>query len=210
MYLDIGWLSTQGQQQGRELGKLQRQLEQGESLLVEELDTFERALAILDQESKEIPAEIVGRVQAFQAQQTHQEEQAAHSQVQDEQLRDHILKEDEIWANDQANYKSELTWYKKQREEVKSACSQLPEILIQTLYYRSPLWMKLRQRGNKQPQSTRQCIVKEGSRNRMTYNGRCSILQNIIHVRKDQPNYILRANARASMYYWTQEPVVSC
>ena len=96
MYLDIGWLSTQGQQQGRELGKLQRQLEQGESLLVEELDTFERALAILDQESKEIPAEIVGRVQAFQAQQTHQEEQAAHSQVQDEQLRDHILKEDEI------------------------------------------------------------------------------------------------------------------
>ena len=36
MYLDIGRLSSEGQQQARALGKLQRRLEQGESILVEE------------------------------------------------------------------------------------------------------------------------------------------------------------------------------
>ena len=41
MYLDIGRLSIQGQQQARDLGKLQRRSEQGESILVEELNMFE-------------------------------------------------------------------------------------------------------------------------------------------------------------------------
>jgi len=41
MYLDVGRLSTQGQQQARELGKLQHWLEQGMFILVEQLDIFE-------------------------------------------------------------------------------------------------------------------------------------------------------------------------
>jgi len=81
MYQDIGRLSTQGQQQGRALGKLQHRLEQGESILVEELDMFERTISMLDQESKNIEAEIVAKVQAeFQAQQAPKVEQAEHSQ----------------------------------------------------------------------------------------------------------------------------------
>jgi len=80
MYLDIGQLSTLGQQHARELGKLQRRLEQGESILVQELDMFEQAIGILDQESKDIQAEMVARVQAeLQAQQARQDEQAVQS-----------------------------------------------------------------------------------------------------------------------------------
>jgi len=87
MYLDIARLSVQGQQQARELGKLQRHLEQGESILVQELNIFERTIGMLDQESKNIQAEFVARVQAeFQTQQARQAEQAEHSQRQDEQL----------------------------------------------------------------------------------------------------------------------------
>jgi len=87
MYLDIGCLWIQGQQQARELGKLQRRLEQGESLLVEELDIFQRTIGMLDQEYKSIQAEIVARVQAeFQTQQACQAEQAEHCQPQDEQV----------------------------------------------------------------------------------------------------------------------------
>jgi len=93
MYLDIGRLSSEGQQQARALGKLQRRLEQGESILVDELNMFERTIDMLDQESKNIQAEIVAKVQAeFQAQQARQAEQAEHSQRQDEQLWDRILK----------------------------------------------------------------------------------------------------------------------
>jgi len=103
MYLDIGWLSTQGQQQARELGKLQHWLELGEFILVQELDMFEWSISMLDQESRDIHAEIVTRVQEeFKAQQARQEEQAVHSQLQDEQLWDRILKVEEVWANDHA------------------------------------------------------------------------------------------------------------
>jgi len=92
MYLDIGRLSSEGQQLARVLGKLQRRLEQGESILVDELNMFERTIDMLDKESKTIEAEIVAKVQAeFQAQQARQAEQVEHSQTQDEQLRDRIL-----------------------------------------------------------------------------------------------------------------------
>jgi len=81
MYLDIGQLSCEGQQQARALGKLQRRLGQGESILVEELNMFERTIDMLDQESKTIQAEIVAKVQAeFQAQQARQAQQAEQSQ----------------------------------------------------------------------------------------------------------------------------------
>ena len=81
MYLDIGRLSSKGQKQARVLGKLQRWLEQGESILVEELDMFERTIGMKDKESKNIQAEIVAKVEAeFQAQQVRQAEQAEHSQ----------------------------------------------------------------------------------------------------------------------------------
>ena len=54
------------------------------------------------------------------------------------------------------------SWYLgTPRQEVKTACSGLPEILIQKVYLWSPLWMKLRGRGNKQSQSKRQCILRE-------------------------------------------------
>jgi len=67
-YQDIGRLSSEGQQQPRALGKLQRRLEQGESILVEELNMFERTINMLDQESRTIQADIVAKVQAeFQA-----------------------------------------------------------------------------------------------------------------------------------------------
>jgi len=62
MYLDIGRLSSEGQQQARALGKLQRQLQQGKCILVEELDMFEKTLGMLDQESKIIQAEIGAKV----------------------------------------------------------------------------------------------------------------------------------------------------
>jgi len=81
MYLDVGQLSTQGQQQAREVGKVQCQVEQGESIFVEALDMFGLTIKMLDQESKNIQAEIVARVQAdFQTQQARQEEQAEYSQ----------------------------------------------------------------------------------------------------------------------------------
>jgi len=48
---------------------------------------FEKTNGMLDQESKEIQAEIVARVQVeFQAQQARQAEQVEHSQRQDEQV----------------------------------------------------------------------------------------------------------------------------
>jgi len=104
MYLDIGRLSSKGQQQARALGKLQRRLELGESILVDELNMFERTIDMLDQESRTIQAEIVAKVQAeFQAQQACQTE---HSQRQDEQLRDRILEVEEARANNNANYVS--------------------------------------------------------------------------------------------------------
>jgi len=54
---------------------LQLRLEQGESLLVTELDMFKRTIWMLDQEFKDIEAEIVARVQVeFQTQQARQEE----------------------------------------------------------------------------------------------------------------------------------------
>jgi len=109
MYLDIGQLSSEGQQLARALGKLQRWLEQGESILVKKLNMFTRTIDMLDQESKTIQAEIVAKVQVeFQAQQARQAEQAEHSQQQDEQLRDRILKVEEARANDNANYVSVL------------------------------------------------------------------------------------------------------
>jgi len=76
IYLVIGGLSSEVQQQARALGKLQRQLEQGESILVEELGMFERTIGMLDKESKTIEAEIVAKVNAeFQAQKARQAEQ---------------------------------------------------------------------------------------------------------------------------------------
>ena len=111
MYLDIGRLSREGQQQVRGLGKLQHRLELGESILVEELNMFERTIDMLDQESKTIQAEIVANVQVeFQAQQARQAEQAEHSQRQAEQLRDRILEIDEARANDNANYVLVINW----------------------------------------------------------------------------------------------------
>jgi len=96
IYLDIGRLSSEGQQQARALGKLQCRLELGESILVDELNMFEKTIDMLDQESKTIQAEIVAKVQAeFQAQQARQAELAEHSQRQDEQLWDRILELEE-------------------------------------------------------------------------------------------------------------------
>jgi len=63
MYLHIGRLSTNGQQQARELDKLQKRVERGESVLVQELKMFEKTLEFLDQESRDIQAEIVARVE---------------------------------------------------------------------------------------------------------------------------------------------------
>jgi len=118
MYLDIGLLSREGQQQARALGKLQHRLEQGESILVEELNMFERTIDMLDQESKTIQAEIVAKVQAeFQAQQARQAEQAEHSQRQDEQLPDRILKVEEAQANDNANYVLVINRHKEEHKE---------------------------------------------------------------------------------------------
>jgi len=78
---------------------------------------FEKTLLFLDQESQDIQAEIVARVEAeFQAQQACQQEEAEHSQLQDKQLRDHILRGEEARGNDLANYKSEMARYKKERE----------------------------------------------------------------------------------------------
>ena len=75
MFLDIGRLSREGQQQARALGKLQHRLELGESILVEELNMFERTINMFNQESRTIQAEIVAKVQVeFQAQQARQAE----------------------------------------------------------------------------------------------------------------------------------------
>jgi len=118
MYLDIGRLSSEGQQQARALGKLQRRLELGESIVVEELNMFERTIDMLDQESRTIQAEIVAKVQAeFQAQQARHTEQAEHSQRQDEQLRDSILEVEEARANDNANYVSVINRHKEEHKE---------------------------------------------------------------------------------------------
>jgi len=118
MYQDIGRLSSEGQQQASVLGKLQRRLEQGESILVGELNMFERTIDVLDQESRTIQAEIVAKVQAeFQAQQARQVEQAEHSQRQDEQLRDRIFKVEEARANDNANYVSVINRHKEEHKE---------------------------------------------------------------------------------------------
>jgi len=118
IYLDIGDLSTQCQRQAKHLAKLRPRLEQGASILVEELDLFEKLIGMLDQESKEIQAEIVARVQAeFQAQQAHQAKQGEHSQRQDEQVRDSIIKVKEARANDNANYMSILNRHKEEHKE---------------------------------------------------------------------------------------------
>jgi len=118
MYLDIGRLSSEGQQQARALGQLQRRLEQRESILVEELNMFERTIYMLDKESRTIQAEIVAKVQAeFQAQQARQAEQAEHSQRQDEQLPDRILKFEETRPNDNANYALVINRHKEEHKE---------------------------------------------------------------------------------------------
>ena len=118
MYLDIGRLSSEGQQQARALGKLQRHLEQGESSLVEELNMFERTIDLLDQESRTIQAEIVEKVQTeFKAQRARQAEQAEHSQRQDEQLRDRILKVEEAPANNNINYVTVINRHKEEHKE---------------------------------------------------------------------------------------------
>ena len=81
MYLDIGRLSSEGQQEARALGKLQRRLELGQSILVDELNLLARIIEKLDQESRTIQAEIVAKVEVeFQAKQARQAEQAEHSQ----------------------------------------------------------------------------------------------------------------------------------
>jgi len=68
IYLDIGRLSSEGQQQARALGKLQRRLELGESILVDELNLFEKTIDMVHLESRTIQAEIVAKVQVeFQA-----------------------------------------------------------------------------------------------------------------------------------------------
>jgi len=114
MYLDMGRLSSEGQQQARALGKLQHRLEQGESILVGKLNMFERTIDMLDQESRTIQAEIGTKVQAeFQAQQAHQAEQAEHSQQQDRQLRERILELEEARANANANYVSLVNRHKE-------------------------------------------------------------------------------------------------
>ena len=93
-------------------------MEQGESILVEEFNLFERTIDMLDQESKTIQAEIVAKVQAeFQAQQAGQAEQAEHSQRQDEQLRDRILEVEEARANNNANYVSVLNRHNEEYKE---------------------------------------------------------------------------------------------
>jgi len=118
MYLDLGRLSSEGQQQARALGKLHPRLELGESILVDQLKLFERSIDVLDQESRTIQAEIVAKVQAeFQAQQTRQTEQAEHSQRQDEQLRDRILEVEEARVNDNANYVSVINRHKEEHKE---------------------------------------------------------------------------------------------
>jgi len=118
MYLDIGRLSSEGQQQARALGKLQYRLELGESILVNELNMFERTIEMLDQESRNIQVEIVAKVQVeFQAQQGRQAEQAEHSQRQDEQLRDRILEIEQARANDNANYVSVINRHKEEYKQ---------------------------------------------------------------------------------------------
>jgi len=118
IYLDIGRLSREGQQQARALGKLQQRLELGESILVEELNMFEKTIDMLDQESNTIQAEMVAKVKIkFQAQQARQAEQAEHSQRQDEQLWDHILEIEEARANDNANYVSVINRHKEEHKE---------------------------------------------------------------------------------------------
>jgi len=114
MYLDIGRLSSEGQRQARALGKLQHRLELGESMLVDELNLFEKTIEMLDQESRTIQAEMVTRVLAeFRTQQARQMEQAERSQRQDEQLRDRILEVEEGRANDNANYGSVINRHKE-------------------------------------------------------------------------------------------------
>jgi len=118
MYLDIGRLSSEGQQQARALGKLQRRLELGKSILVDEVNLFEKTIDMLDQESRTIPAEIMTKVEVeFQAQQARQTEQAEHSQRQDKQLRDRILEVEEARANDNANYVSVINRHKEEHKE---------------------------------------------------------------------------------------------
>jgi len=118
MYLDIRRLSIEGQQQAKALGKLQRRLEQGESILVDELNMFERTIDLLDQEPKNIQAEIVAKVLAeFHTQQARQAEQAEHSQWQDEQLRDRILELEGARAKDNANYLSVINRHNKEDKE---------------------------------------------------------------------------------------------
>jgi len=93
-------------------------LELGESILVEELNMFEKTIDMLDQESKAIQAGIVAKVQIeFQAQQARQVEQAEYSQKQDEQLRDRILEIEEARANDNANYVSVINRHKEEHKE---------------------------------------------------------------------------------------------
>jgi len=74
MYVDIGRLSAKEQEQAEKLEKLQHRPEQGDSVLVQELAMFEKAIGLVDQESKAIQAEVVDRVEAeIQAQQASQQ-----------------------------------------------------------------------------------------------------------------------------------------
>jgi len=119
IYLDIGQPSTEGQEQAKKLGQSQYKLEHGESVLVQELEMFEQAIRYMDQESKAIRAELVAKVEAeFQAQQACQAEQAVYSQLQDEQLGDHILQVERDRINDQANYKAEIEQNKEKGTKV--------------------------------------------------------------------------------------------
>jgi len=118
MYLDIGRKSSEGQQQARALGKLQRRLKLGESILVDELNLFEKTIDMLDQESRTIQAEIVAKVQVeFQAQQARQAEQVEYSQRQDEQLRDPVLEIEGARANDNANYVLVINRHKEEHRK---------------------------------------------------------------------------------------------
>jgi len=78
---------------------------------------FEQAIGLLDKECKTIKAEIVTRILAeFRTKQPRQEELVEHSQFQDKQLGERILKGEDARANDQANYKSDMARYKNEPE----------------------------------------------------------------------------------------------
>ena len=77
----------------------------------------------------------MARVEAeFRTHHACQEEQAVHSQFQDEQLQDRILKIEEARANDHANYKVEIRHYKEERQEALREQQGRHEAEMETLH----------------------------------------------------------------------------